>query len=350
MRHARRLRSQIAEKGLISIASRAVQTQCAWRLCVILLLASCNEPRQADLVAAHTAEGRATLRELLTPKAAEAVGRDGKFGALAHVSASARPEISDVRARQLATLFARDLAPLIGDGLNADHGAIIAYANLRSCGPAYYAATPFAPLPAEIPAAYHRKFGPWWLISFCAPSGEAQLSVAVSAYATELDVVNDHLRFPAVSGNEFVPMGIPRQLGALPIAPERAVEISVAASGRRVDGVPSLIAAAGHFPQMAQWRLPLEAPANLRIKHAAYTGSTSVLYVGVRLFREPPLVLMPSPQQPTSFDFRWAAPPLIGGKGSSMPPVLNTGRAVLRPGFVAALDTVETTSTGSNHP
>jgi hypothetical protein len=101
------------------------------------------------------------------------------------------------------------------------------------------------------------------------------VSVAVSAWATELSLENGRLHFPAISGNELVAVGIPYgHVGEYPSAPEDAIALAAERSGRRVAAVPELITPlpTDGPPQLARWRVTLKAPVTIQ----AATGRRSV--------------------------------------------------------------------------
>lgn len=213
---------------------------------------------------------RAEILQALTPEAAAAVGSDGRLPAPQPLE-TGRPQLAVATAESLAVAVARRNLPYDRERLDREHGGPIAYRWMIPCGRTAYAAPAFERLAGDDPATAawpeQKAFGPWWLVTLCAPGGEPQLSVAVSAYATELRVTADgSIEFPAIGGNDFLPLGIPRGRAAdeLPTA-EAAAVLAAKLSGRRVAAAPELVAPyyREDAPQGARWRVRLDGPARI---------------------------------------------------------------------------------------
>src|SRR5437762_784438 len=229
-----------------------------------------------------------------------------------------RSEIGEARARELAQAFIATHGRGFQSSLEADHGGSIDLAALHLCGRVWYANAAFAPLPAVVPDPWQRHYGPWWLLTFCGAGERPQVSLAVSAYATEMTIKSGRLVYPHVFAEEFEVLGIPATLAAgLPPSPERAVERAATVTGVRVAGVPELIAAPpGEFPQSARWRLRLERPVDITARDEnqtrhLITGVTEI-FVSTTHFATPDLVEIADPQQPASFAITYRLPPRLG--------------------------------------
>lgn len=190
-------------------------------------------------------------------------------------------EISGEHATLLATIWARQIGMMYNPLLSESRGVATDIRETSPCGRPLYARSPFA-LPTELPAPHRREFGSWWLITFCDAGSVPSVSIAVSALATELTVTDGRIRFPFLSGNEFVPMGVPvGHQGEFPMSPESAVALIHGATGRRAAGAPELIAmtADAGTPHAARWRIPLDTAA------AVVTGTEKrevrAIFVGV---------------------------------------------------------------------
>ena len=308
---------------------------------------ACGE-RASPLAA--PADDAARLASRLTAEAASQLGSDGLLNLATAVQGTA-PEISESRARELALVAGRSFGPMMRPALEADHGGPIDFGTLAVCPRAYYAASPVEPLPPDIPSYYHRLFGPRWLVSLCDRGGEQQVSIAVSALATELNIANGQLIYGGDSqhGAEFEILGIPRSLGELPISPERAVLLATdVAQPRRIAKVHQLVVPVPGtgFPQTAHWQLDLESFVPLRVATADASVTDRVVgqvLVGLKKFRKGNRVRVAAAAQPSAVDFEWRE---SARDGMTMAEVLALPRHAasvrLRSGTVAAFDDVVT--------
>jgi hypothetical protein len=254
---------------------------------------------------------RSELLASVTGAAAMAVDASGRFQLAAPV-AGRYPEITAADANGLAATWAREYGPLHLRFLQETHGGTINFHTLAICGRTFYVRNAFVPPSADIPSPYLKPYGPWWLVTMCAPGDVPTVSVAVSAWATELSISNGKIKFPFVSGNEFFGIGIPLgQVGEFPGSPEAAATLVAKQSGRRVVQVPELIMAANTDgpPQAARWHLTLDSPANF---HSARSGNLAVneVFVGSPKVTELGVaVFVASPVQPSAVGFRWTPLP-----------------------------------------
>ena len=172
---------------------------------------------------------------------------------------------------------------MIQDALETEHGAAIKFGELRSCGRALYAESPYEPLDPSVHKAFHNQFGPKWLIGLCNRYGRLAVSLAIAARATELRVDDDVLRVAQSAGNEFFAMGVPSDWDSpVGLSPEMAVALA-AVSSRRVIEVPRLIAAsaAEAYPQGSYWLVDLDGDARLRETQSGRDRVTAIVYFGL---------------------------------------------------------------------
>ena len=140
--------------------------------------------------------------------------------------------------------------------------------------------------PSELPAAHRRPYGPWLLVTLCSEDETPTVSVAVSAWATELGISKGKIEFPRNAGNEFVGIGIPQShRGEYPAAPEAAVLLVADATGGVIESVPELIVPGRNDgpPQAARWHMTLAAPVEFR--RATDNVSTRETFVGLTSMR-----------------------------------------------------------------
>lgn len=251
------------------------------------------------------------VRSAVVGSAAIAIGPDGRFGAR-QLSLARRGELSGPQAATFATAWLHRHARMIHTMLQRQHGATFDLRQLSACGRPLYARSSIEAPPADIPAPFRRTYGPWWLITFCKEETVPAVSVAVSAWATELRIVNDRLRFPRVSGNEFVAMGIPLgHRGEFPTRPEEAVVRAAKVTGKRVAAVPELVLPlkTQGLPQNAAWRLTLDRPTRVRTP----SGNRSSIYAVVaRPETGGTGVFVPAAEQPAVVEMQWWVLPRIG--------------------------------------
>lgn len=220
------------------------------------------------------------VRTFVVGKAAESLDANGFFVLGVPASGIVTPE----RAAQLAIANVRMFGPTDRPYLERQFGAAIDFAALAADPRVYYAESPYEQeLPSEFHPAFRKVIGPYYLVSL-GLGGEPVLSVAVSAYNTDVDIVNGLLRFPVRHGADFRVQGVSVSGGtSVPVSPEHAVRIVAELSDARVSAVPELILPGrGFVPQYARWRIQLERPVTLRGEQTgrAYVGSE--LYVGLR--------------------------------------------------------------------
>lgn len=267
----------------------------------------------------------------VTAELARRLDADGHFVFAAPSALGVSPIIDEGRAKELATIYARQFAPFSIGTLEADRGGPIALATLAVCGRAFYAESPW--ITDGLPPAVQRGFGPRWLVSLCAPDGTSQVNVAVSAHNTHLTVVKGEIRWPVakegdVFGGEFFSMGVPLAARELPVTPERAVEIAAALTGRRVTELPELIVPAHESgpPQAARWRLTLDLPVTIGAREITIPFDVKVVYVGLTSYVDKAAEMM----VPLSEEEQPSRVPVRSPPGVPYPPEILVSR---RPGM-----------------
>jgi hypothetical protein len=287
-------------------------TYLAGALVVAALVAACSE--QSTTTVRSVAPDHARLIASLTPEAARSLDASGGFRLGTQTPNPAYPELTSQQTERLAALWPAQFGSMVRKNLEEGHGGPINFRSLNVCGRTLYAQSAFEPPPLDIPAPRRKPYGPWWFVTLC-ESQRPTLSLAISAWATELTIVKDKILFPRVAGNEFFPLGIPAgHMGEFPLSPEEAVTIAANHVGRRVAAIPQLVMAAKTDgpPQAARWRLPLEMNG---LVHGLRSGDVAVseLFVGspdVR--RDSYAVFIAAKDQPPTFDFPWIPLPEQG--------------------------------------
>jgi hypothetical protein len=203
-------------------------------------------------------------------------------------------------------------------------------------------------LPDDVSDPVRRAYGSWWLVSLCDPSSAATVSVAVSVYATALEIVDGRLVFPFSQGNEFLMLGIPRELGTLPVSPEDAVAAVATASSALVSAVPALEAPlpSDGMPQMARWHVVLDHPSALRAVQGSTLHRRADYFFGRTYFVDSATTQAPLPTQPQTVTVRWRPVPPEGSRRSVRPPPELSAQVRVKAGRSVAFERV--TAAGGN--
>ena len=276
-----------------------------WSSALLLLIAACQEVNPSAVAA------RTSIRQAVSARAGEALRANGLFAL--QTGKQAPDELSDGESVAIAAAWVQQYAPYTLAFLEKTRGGPIRLKGLRACGRALYARSSLAGPPAELPAPFQRPYGSWWLLTFCDASAPI-LSVAVSAWATDLTFSNGKLRFPAISGNEIVGIGIPLgHQGEFPSAPEGVVQAAAVRFSSTVVSVPELVMGlpTDGPPQAARWHLKLASMVNMQRSTGAFT--TDEIFVGLAMLGRSDLqTFVAARQQPTQVDVLWTPPPSIG--------------------------------------
>jgi hypothetical protein len=187
-------------------------------------------------------------------------------------------ELTEAQAKALAAAYTRGVAPWLGAAWEHDRHGSIDFDKLTVCPRAYYASSVFD-LSKGGSKTLRERLGGQWIVTMCARGGAPMLSIAISALATDLHVINGQLVGPG--GGQFKAIGIPASLSSVPITPESAVKIAAQAAGVSVTRVPELVLPpSSYVPQLAKWRITLESPVSVRGIETGHARATSEVYVG----------------------------------------------------------------------
>ena len=267
----------------------------------LLVGVGCGDQQSGGAVVAPVST--ASLATMLTEGAR--LNRSGEIQVAGPV-ATWLPQITLGRADSLAQGWVRAFASMDRSLLERQRSAPIHVPALRVCGRTLFARSAFDPLPSTLPAYIQRSFGPYWMVTLCDGQAPA-VSLAVSAYATELTLANGEVRFPIPSiGEDFKWMGIPVGSPGLPLPPEEAVATMFAQISRRVAAAPVLVIPGNSIPQLARWHLRLDSTASFRTKNGIVREQD--VYVG-KLRAGDTVLARLAPAQPDSITFQWLSPP-----------------------------------------
>ncbi len=247
------------------------------------------------------------VADSLSPRQIALAGTAAPLGQEAGITAQ--------QASVLAQAWARQYGAFFRGTIEREHGRSVDPRFLRPCGTPLYARSSFAPLPDADDAA-RRYLGSWWLVALCTVEGEMAASLAVSALASHLELVNGRIVARGPRGNEFWVEGVPGSWGGpIPLSAEQALRLASTVTGRRALAAPELLAPSpsAAVPQGAKWRIQLELlPGE---SAAPVRGRTlATVYVGSRRFflndgkDEPLRVLAASQEQPKAMDVGSKAP------------------------------------------
>jgi hypothetical protein len=307
----------------------------------VALLMACTDGGQPP-----AAPEQGDLRGVLAGEAAAGLSSSGRF--VLTSTPSGEPEITEVQAVALAAAWPQQWGRFLRTYLESEHGAPIQFDRLVPCQTPLYARSSFAPLAPQVHRTVRRAYGPWWLVSLCEGPTPA-VSLAISAYSTDLTIVDGRIQLPAVSGNHFLPAGIPHGWdGAVRVSPERAALAASMHSRRLVASVPELYAPAPARarPQFAAWRIRLDRPVTLRGERTLDRRSHAEVYVtgNGREGSGERLVHVGTPEQPDHVEFQYPmnVDGLVGKNKATAGPV-QMARGEARPAAGIAID-LEATS------
>lgn len=174
--------------------------------------------------------------------------------------------LSPESAQELALAFVRQFGEVYEKRIESAHDRDIDPGELAPAR-IYYAQTPYTPPPEDAHPMSDRLFGPYYII-ILESDGQPVLSVAVSAYATDLRIERGSVVFPRYYGQEFVFHEI-RDV-PFPAPPEWAVERIGSAAGVLINRLPELVLPSRkNKPHLALWRIGLETPIELRAPNGA---------------------------------------------------------------------------------
>lgn len=218
-------------------------------------------------------------RAFLTGEAAQGLDAKGRF-VLAAAAAGGFPHIDQEQAEALADAYAKVYPRLERSHFESAHGGPIDFEAARRCGRTFFARASSAP-PVDSPRSLQRLVAGHYLMGYCGGDGP-QFVVAVSGAAVDVRISNGSIVWPAVEGGgEFAAYPVPRRVGAIPIAPERAAEIAARFFGRRIATVPELVMPSR--PEgilFARWRMTLESPVRIIGDSTREVAELSTVLIG----------------------------------------------------------------------
>ncbi len=318
--------------------SRRIMALFAWLMLSVRIL-GCDGGK-SDSAAINAPVSRDALAAMVTGAARTA--SDGSLILKGPITTLA-PQIDAARAHALAAAWAREAIPMLRTRLERDHGGPVEN-DLTACGRTYYAAPAVQESSASMPDPIRREYGPWWIFGMCNRAGTPEISLAVSAFATDLGLNNGRIQypqFPVQQGVWFIPLGI--RLGstnAVQITPEDALAQAAKMTGRRIAAAPELVAEPHEWPQLGPWHFRLETPARLRTSRDSTTRATPDVYVGAHRPKGRSNVQVASAAQPDFVVARWHPVPRSREEFLSRNRPVLEARFTRRPDVAIALDTV----------
>lgn len=251
----------------------------------------------------------------VTGEAARSLDEHGRFVFGAPSAPGAVPIITPERAGQLAQAMLRTWGRHMRRSWEYQRGGRVDPERLQLGSRILYAETPYEVFPDTYHPADRRHYGPMYLVPFMV-EGEQVLTVGVSAYSTDLDIGSDGLVIrPALGGGWFFPIAtsLDTTKGPTryrPLSPEEAVQLATSWSGARTDQVPQLtLKEVRYDPVVAQWKVVLDRPVQVRNRRTGGSGATRELYVGTDR-----KLWIPRAEQPAAQSVTYAAGPTTRGQ------------------------------------
>lgn len=230
---------------------------------------------------------KADVKGFVAASAAESLAPDGTFRFAPARAPADIPIINAQRAGELAHAYVRTFGPYQLGSWAYQRGAPLSLDRLEMDPRILYAETPHERFPDTYHPAAKRHFGPMYLVHF-RTGGEVVLTVAVAAYASDLEI-DDHGRVvePMLGGGYFHPAAVSidpahTPVRYVPVSPEDAVEQVAKLTGARVVEVPQLILPSRLYHAVfARWKLVLDRPVRVKPKDGAGPPAmVRELYVG----------------------------------------------------------------------
>lgn len=250
-----------------------------YRLIVaVAALTACDDSVQGPRTQAR---GPIDVTPYITESALSSLGPNGQF-AIEPAAREPFSQISPEVARTQAVAAVRAFGPALRGHLESGYGGPIDLGSLR-VSRVYYANSAYEQtIPTDVVLPVRKYMGPYYMVVL-SQNDQPAISVAVSAYNTNIQVnSNGELKYLTVDqGHDFRLKGIPRGADALPVSPERAVQLVAAAAGVRVAGAPRLqLATPRQIPQAAWWRIQLERSVSVRDPQSGLSRSVAEVVVG----------------------------------------------------------------------
>ena len=243
-----------------------------------MIVGACDSSVQAP---PEKLSGPIDVRPYVTAGGLASLGPGGLFET---EPAAAEPfaQITPETAREQALAAVRAFGPGLRSYLESGHGAPIDFNSLRATRVYYGTSAYDQTLPSDLVLGLRKILGPYYFVVLSS-GGEPAVSVAVSAYNTNIRVENGELRFLTLQqGHDFRLKGIKRgEIEGLPVSPERAVQLASTATGLRIASAPRLqLATALQIPQAAWWRIRLERAVSARDPKSGVVRAVTEVVVG----------------------------------------------------------------------
>lgn len=206
-------------------------------------------------------------------------------------------EISAQKAEKLALAWLNDFGILTKDYWEQQRQSPINWPSLASCGTPLYATSPVDASNTALPRSVQRSIGAWWIVLICGTSGP-EMSVAVSARNTDLEVSSGHLSLHRKGGVRFIPRAIPETpeySDNLVLSPQRALEMVREATKVSPTGEVEMIYQPGVMPQYAYWRVKLKRPVEL-VTETGFSLKALEVFAGAYRPKTNGTVTVPSPE------------------------------------------------------
>ena len=243
----------------------------------LLSMTACEGSIQAPRERAGTVD----VRPYVTPQVLASLGPDGTFS-----TEAAAPEpfdqITPEAAQAQAVAALKAFGPGLRGYLEEGHGGPIDFSAVVPTR-VYYATSAYdQTIPPEFNLAMRKLAGPYYMVVLSSSEEAPVVSVAVSAYNTDIGVQAGQLVYRNTEeGHAFRLKGIKATDDGLPLPPERAVQIASSAAGVRVAGSPRLqLSTVRQIPQAAWWRVPLERSVRVHDADSGKDVEASELLVG----------------------------------------------------------------------
>jgi hypothetical protein len=218
------------------------------------------------------------LARAVTGEAARSVDSNGQF-VLPQGESGTLPEISADRAKSLAEAMWHDAAPFIQNSIETDRGAPIHSRDLKPCPRAYYVASAYLGVVADLRPVVQKALGPKWLVGMC-HGGVEEVVVSVSSFATDAQTDTGRVQLRQPGTANFFTMGVPVGV-EIPTPPEQIANLVAEATDRRVTLVPRLIMRPRPTAAVvAVWQVALDAPVTVSGRTSGRSSAHQVIFAG----------------------------------------------------------------------
>lgn len=250
-------------------------------LCFLLplsLMACAGE----DIVRAPEGVERIALRTAVSSELLGQLGSDGRFRAPDATSVHRSSVITAERARILATAFAREFLPFAREHHESQRGATIAFDQLSADDHTLLAEPRYEEAPEAVPLPTRKHHGGYYLVRLRDGVAEHVMTVAVSALATDIVIVNGRPTPTAAYGNEFRVWIVPVSgRGEPAMGPEEAAVRVHQRFGARAVAVPRLIRVGTEFfPHLSHWLVALDHEIAVRTGPQGGTRGVRAIMLG----------------------------------------------------------------------